>query len=74
MSAMPNNTRRHVSRTLAAVLLATVAIQPVYAADAGKLLERGASEDLSAPGGARRISGDITEAYRAAIVDGRPKM
>jgi alkaline phosphatase len=73
MSAMPNNTRRHVSRTLAAVLLATVAIQPVYAADAGKLLERGASEDLSAPGGARRISGDITEAYRAAIVDGRPK-
>ncbi len=70
---MPNNTRRHVSRTLAAVLLATVAIQPVYAADAGKLLERGASEDLSAPGGARRISGDTTEAYRAAIVDGRPK-
>jgi alkaline phosphatase len=66
--------RRHVSQALAAALLATVAIQPVAAADtAVKLLERGASQELSVPGGARRISGDITEAYRAAIVDGRPK-
>ncbi|WP_018902187.1 alkaline phosphatase [Rhizobium sp. 2MFCol3.1] len=72
---MSNSTRSRAITAFAAALLATVAIQPVHAADAAatKLMERGASEDLSTPGGARRISGDITEAYRAAIVDGRPK-
>lgn len=72
---MSNTIRSRAIKAFAAALLATVAIQPAYAADAAatKLLERGASEDLSTPGGARRISGDITEAYRAAIVDGRPK-
>lgn len=72
---MSNTIRSRAINAFAAALLATVAIQPAYAADAAatKLLERGASEDLSTPGGARRISGDITEAYRAAIVDGRPK-
>ncbi len=71
---MRNRVRHHVSQALAIALLATVAVQPGYAADAaGKLLERGASGDLSAPGGARRLSGDLTEAFRAAIADGRPK-
>ncbi|WP_283194500.1 alkaline phosphatase [Rhizobium sp. AN80A] len=72
---MSNFTRSHAIKAFATALLATVAVQPAYAQDAAatKLLERGAGEDLSKPGGARRISGDITEAYRAAIVDGRPK-
>ncbi|OCJ04252.1 alkaline phosphatase [Rhizobium sp. AC44/96] len=71
---MQTKLRYHLPQVIAAVLLATVAIQPSRADDAaGKLLERAASGELSAPAGARRLSGDITEAFRGAIVDGRPK-
>ncbi|MDM9621578.1 alkaline phosphatase [Rhizobium sp. S96] len=71
---MQTKLRYHLPQVIAAVLLATVAIQPSRADEAaGKLLERAASGELSAPAGARRLSGDITEAFRGAIVDGRPK-
>ena len=74
ISVMRNNVRHKLLRLVVVGLLATVAIQPGYADDAAsKLMERAASADLSAPGGARRLSGDITEAYRAALIDTRPK-
>lgn len=40
---------------------------------AADLLVRGAKGDVSAPGGARRVSGDRTEAYRALLAAGKAR-
>jgi alkaline phosphatase len=59
---------------LMAALLATSVALPAHAQDsADKLLQRAAQGDLSQPGGARRLSGDITAAFKASLVDGTPK-
>ncbi len=66
--------QNNFSLFLAATMLASFAVQPTRADEAAdKLLERGALGELSAPGGARRLTGDITAAYTSAIVGGRPK-
>lgn len=59
---------------LMAALLATSTAIPAHAQESTeKLMQRAAQGDLSEPGGARRLTGDITEAFKASIVDGTPK-
>lgn len=72
---MQDSIRRHLFVVAAASMLAAVvAVQPVRADEAGgQLLVRSAQGEVSQPGGARRLTGDITSTYRAQIIDGRPK-
>jgi alkaline phosphatase len=70
---MQNDIKRYFSLFLAASALTLMAAQAHADEAADKLLERAAQGDVSEPGGARRLTGDITEAFRASIVDGRPK-
>jgi alkaline phosphatase len=65
---------RTVSTLLAATILASATILTAQADDdTDKLMTRAAQGDLSQPGGARRLDGDITTSFRNVIVDGRPK-
>jgi alkaline phosphatase len=70
---MRNHIRHHLSLFLAASAMTVIAAQTFADEPADKLLERAAQGDVSQPGGARRLTGDITEAFRASIVEGRPK-
>lgn len=70
--------RKTISRTfstfLAATILGSATVLPAFAQESGEqLMNRAAQGDLSQPGGARRLTGDITSAFRDVIVDGRPK-
>ncbi len=61
------------ARIAAALLLSTAVGFAVHAQDAVNLLDRSAKGELSQPGGARRLTGDITEALKASISDAKPK-
>lgn len=66
--------RHSVSAFLTATILASSSALPAFAQEgADKLMQRAAQGELSQPGGARRLTGDITEAFRASIVDGKPR-
>ncbi len=66
--------RRSISAFLTATVLVSSAALPVYAQEsADQLMQRAAKGEISQPGGARRLTGDITEAFRASIIDGKPK-
>ncbi|RIA46947.1 alkaline phosphatase [Hephaestia caeni] len=54
----------------APLFFATVAVAQTRERPAPDLLERAANGDLAAPGGARRVSGDRTDAYRDLLVAG----
>jgi alkaline phosphatase len=68
-------TKHGLMMSAAAAVLLTAGAGAPRAQDAGAepLLDRAAKRDLSIPGGARRLSGDLTEAFRAAISDGPVK-
>ena len=53
--------RRSVSAFLTATILASSAVLPASAQErTDKLMQRAAQGELSQPGGARRLTGDIT--------------
>ena len=56
-------------RIVLAALLA-VAAQPAHAQEAAPDLSRAARGDVRLPGGARRLPGDMREAYRKLSADG----
>lgn len=57
-----------ISRVAVATLLA-LSCQPCLAQDAAPDLSRGARGDVREPGGARRITGDMSEAYRTLAAE-----
>jgi alkaline phosphatase len=70
---MQHDIKCRFSLLLAASMLTLAAAQANADEAHDKLLQRAAQGEVSEPGGARRLTGDITQAFRSAIVDGRAK-
>lgn len=65
---------KHFSRLLLASVAATIAVStPAQFAGASELFDRAAAGDLTQPGGARRLKGDITDAFLNEIKAGPAK-